>query len=154
MEPERNKDCFVCLKHLRLESDNGCLIFENDLVVVSHALLFGEEKDHYLGHAFVETKRHVSGIDDLTKTEAEAIGWFASLTARALVATMGFEHIYTFVLGDHVPHFHMHVIGRYPETPREYWGNKVDEWPGAPRGNETQINQIAQKLRYYFEQLR
>lgn len=152
MEPERNKDCFVCVKHLQFRKNNSCLIFENDLIVVSHALLFGDEKDHYLGHAFVETKRHVPGINDLSKAEAEAVGWFTCLTARALTATMGFEHIYTFVLGDHVPHFHMHVIGRYPETPHEYWGNKVDEWPEAPRGNVTQINLVVEKLHSYFKQ--
>jgi len=151
METERKKDCLVCTKHLLLMTNNSCLIYENDLIVVSHALLFAEEKDHYLGHAFVETKRHVPGIGDLTKAEAEAVGWFTSLTARSLTATLGFEHIYTFIFGDHVPHLHVHVIGRYPETPREYWVTRVDEWPQAPRGTATQINQIAEKLRDYFK---
>ena len=73
--------------------NKGGLIYENKLIVVTHAFLFGDEKDHYLGNAFVDTKRHLPGIDDLTKAEAEAIGWFTSLTAKALTATLGFDHL-------------------------------------------------------------
>ena len=153
MEPEQNKDCPICKKHLQMVKNNGGLIYENEFIVVSHAFLFGDENDHYLGHAFVETKRHVGGIGELTKAEAEAIGWFTSLTAMALTVTLGFNHIYTFIFGDHVPHLHVHVIGRYPETPHEYWGTRVDEWPEAPRGNEIQINQLSERLREYFSQL-
>ena len=46
MEPEGTKDCFVCEKHLQFRKNNSCLIFENGLTVVSHTLLFGDEKAH------------------------------------------------------------------------------------------------------------
>jgi histidine triad (HIT) family protein len=48
-------------------------------------------------------------------------------TARALKAVVGAEHVYSFVLGHHVPHLHIHVLPRYPGAPREFWGTRVDE---------------------------
>ena len=152
MAAEWPEDCLVCRKHHGFLPMIGGPIFENDLVFISHAQLWGEEKDHYLGHLFVETKRHVAGVGDLAQVEAEAIGWYTSLSARALVATLDVEHVYTFVFGDHVPHLHVHIIGRYPGAPREYWGSKVDEWPEAPRGAETEIKQLSENLRKFFRQ--
>ena len=49
-----DKDCIVCRKHQGLEALFGGVLFENDLVFISHAQLWGEEEDHYLGHILVE----------------------------------------------------------------------------------------------------
>jgi len=59
--------------------------------------------------------------------------------------------VYTFVIGDGVPHFHMHVVPRYPGAPREYWGVHVDEWPGAPRGGPPEIVALCARLHLYLE---
>ena len=116
---------------------SGGVIYEDDLLYVSHAQLWGDEVDPYLGHLFVEPKRHAPGLADLTEEEAQAIGLCTSRVARALMHTEGVEHVYSFVIGDRAPHVHVHVIGRYPGAPRAYWGPKVDEWPEASRGAHT-----------------
>ena len=67
--------------------------------------------------------------------------------ARALTEILDVEHVYSFVFGDGVPHVHVHVIGRQRGTPREYWGTRVDEWPGARRGREAEIEQVAVRIR-------
>ncbi len=41
--------CFVCRKHRGDVSVPGGLIYEDDLIAVSHAQLWGDEEDHYLG---------------------------------------------------------------------------------------------------------
>ena len=145
-----NKDCIVCRKQQGPETLWGGVIYEDELVYISHAQLFGEETDHYLGHIMIETKRHTPGLGDLTQEESEAIGYYTSLIAKALVQTEGAEHVYSFVLGHHVPHLHVHVIARYPGAPREYWGTRVDDWPDAPRGRETEIQQVAQRIRRFL----
>ena len=103
-----------------------------------------------MGHVFVETKRHVPEVANLTEEEAQAIGVYNSRIAKALLHTESMEHIYIFVLGNGVPHVHYHVIGRYPGAPREYWGTKVDEWPEAPKGGETEIVLVAERLRKFL----
>ena len=122
------------------------------MVYISHAQLWGEETDHYLGHLFVEPKRHVPKLSGLSNEESQVIGLFVSRVAKALEHIQGVEHVYAFTIGDHVPHVHVHVIGRYPGAPREYWGPKVDEWPGAPRGGETEIEVVAHRLRDFMTQ--
>jgi diadenosine tetraphosphate (Ap4A) HIT family hydrolase len=144
-------DCFVCRKHRGLESVPGGVIFENAAIYISHAQLWGEETTHYLGHLFIEPKRHVPELSQLGPEEAREIGLYTSLAAKALQDVCGAVHVYSFVIGDHVPHVHVHVIGRYPGAPREYWGPKVDEWPGAPRGGADAIAELAARLRAFFQ---
>ena len=67
------------------------------------------------------------------------------------VSASGAEHVYAFVIGDGVPHVHVHLIGRYPGAPREYWGPRVDEWPDAPHGGEQEIAQVAARVRRYLQ---
>ena len=42
-----------------------------------------DEKKHYLGHVFVDSKRHVAEVADLTAEESQAIGLYTSRIARA-----------------------------------------------------------------------
>ena len=145
-------ECLVCRKHRGEVAAPGGVIFEDDLIFISHAQLWGDEKDHYLGHVFVESKRHVPELADLTEQEAQAIGLWTSRVAKALLQTEAMEHVYSFFIGDGMPHVHVHVIGRRPGAPREYWGPKVDEWPEAPRGGEAEIAQVADRLRAYLSE--
>jgi hypothetical protein len=48
---------------------------------------------------------------------------------------------------DHIPHHHVHVLARYPDTPAEYRGTRVVEWPEAPRGGEAEIADLCRRLR-------
>ncbi len=152
MSNNTTSECLVCRKHRGDIAVPGGIIYEDDLIFVSHAQLLGGEKDHYLGHVFVETKRHVPELADLTAQEAQAVGLYVSRVAKALLQTEGMEHVYSFFIGDGTPHVHVHVIGRYPGAPREYWGPKVDDWPGAPRGSEAEIAQVAARLRTYLKE--
>ena len=142
--------CFVCRKHRGEASIPGGIIFESDLIVISHAQFLGDEKEHYLGHLFVETKRHVAELGDLTPEEAREVGLWVSRASKALMHVLNMEHVYAFAIIDGVPHVHIHVIGRYPGAPREYWGAKVDEWPAAPKGDEATIARVAEKVRDYL----
>lgn len=153
MNGSSSNDCLVCRKHRGEMNVFGGVIYEDDLIYISHAQLWGEEEAHYLGHVFVEPKRHVAEVADLTEEEAQRIGVYTSRIAKALLQTENMEHIYIFVFGDGAPHVHYHVIGRRPGAPREYWGTKVDEWPQAPKGTEAEIEQVAQRLRVFLKEL-
>jgi diadenosine tetraphosphate (Ap4A) HIT family hydrolase len=58
--------------------------------------------------------------------------------------------IYAFVLGHGVAHLHVHLLPRYPGTPSEYWGVRVDEWPGASQGDAERINTLCDQIREYL----
>lgn len=150
MNDTRLVDCFICHKHRGDVAVPGGTIYENGLIFISHTQPWGTEQDCYLGHVLIEPKRHVAELADLSEKESQIIGLYIGRIASALLQMEGMVHIYTFVIGDDAPHLHVHVIGRYADTPREFWGARVDEWPGAPRGKTPEIEQVADRLRAFL----
>jgi len=143
-------DCFVCHKHRGELRIPGGAIYEDDLVYASHGAILEGQSETYLGCLFVEPKRHVAGLADVTDSEACARGLLVTRLSRALKRSENAEHIYSFVLGDHVPHLHIWVLPRYPGTPQEYWGMHVAEWPEAPTGGAEEIAALCERLRLHL----
>ncbi len=148
-------DCLVCWKH----QERGALVpggpvGEDELVLVSHVVtpdVLGRDcVTAYLGHLFVEPRRHAPGLADLTDAEARSVGWWCMRASRALREVSGAEHVYAAVFGDGVPHLHVHLLPRFPGTPREYWGIRVNEWPQARRGTAAEIGVLVRELRVYL----
>jgi hypothetical protein len=54
------------------------------------------------------------------------------------------------VIGDAVPHLHVHLTARYPDTPRDYWWPRVKQWPEARRGGIPEIEVLVHDLRAYL----
>jgi histidine triad (HIT) family protein len=56
------------------------------------------------------------------------------------------------VIGHGVPHLHIHLLPRFPGTPREYWWTRagsafrVTEWPEAQRGGVEEIKVLVSEL--------
>lgn len=84
----------------------------------------------------------------LQGSSAALLGQTLRRCDTALRASEGAEHVYVLLLGDHVPHLHLHVAPRYPGTPREYWGTRVDEWPDAPQVSEQEIKRSSGRFVY------
>jgi diadenosine tetraphosphate (Ap4A) HIT family hydrolase len=140
-------DCLLCRKHRGEYAVPGGAIYADALIYAGHAHLPDDTSGQYLGWVTIETRRHVPGWGDLNDAEAAAVGRLAAHLSRALLAVTGAEHVYSFVIGHGFPHFHLHLIPRYPGTPREYWGARVDEWPEAPRGDAGRIADLCERLR-------
>jgi diadenosine tetraphosphate (Ap4A) HIT family hydrolase len=51
------------------------------------------------------------------------------------------------VIGTSVPHFHMHLLARYPGTPADLEWTPVDEWEAAPRGGEDAVADATARIR-------
>ncbi|HEX4088946.1 MAG TPA: HIT family protein [Trebonia sp.] len=100
----------------------------------------------YLGHLMVTPRRHIaswSGLDD---------GEAASLSAgirdlTRLLEMAGAERVYAAVIGTHVAHLHVHLLPRWPGTPREVPWHAVDEWEGARHGDADDVQSAVDRLR-------
>ncbi|HTK07688.1 MAG TPA: HIT domain-containing protein [Ktedonobacteraceae bacterium] len=147
--PPQQEACFVCQKHRGKIALPGGAIYEDDLLFVSHHIP-EDEPTSYLGWLLVEPKRHISGLAEQTSEEAQISGLLIARLSRALTLCEGAEHIYAFVLGHHVSHLHVHIMPRYPGTPREYWGIRVPEWPDARQGDAAQIALLCARIRDYL----
>jgi histidine triad (HIT) family protein len=144
-------DCPICRKHQNENRVPGGPLYMDELVYAGHSFLSDEDATAYLGYLIVEPRRHVPGLAELTEQEAAGLGQVITRLSHALKESEKAEHIYLFVLGHHVDHLHYHLIPRYPGTPREYWGVRVDEWPDAPRGDETAVTTLCNRIRHYLE---
>jgi len=142
-EPE--PDCLVC-RQVAGEVTGGLLI-DAPLVVGFHASVILQNPRPFLGHLFVCPRRHAAAFEDLDAREAAAVGVAVSRLARALRATTDLERIYTATMGHHIPHMHVHLVPRYAGTPADLAWTEVDEWEGAPHGDEEAIAALAERLR-------
>ncbi len=139
------EDCFICNKHASGDAFGCGVVYENAVVYASH-IGVDDEGSAYLGRVFVETRRHVAGLGQLSGDEAAAVGVLVNDLSSAL-RSAGAEHVYAHVYGDGVPHLHVHVVPRYPGTPLEYWASRVTEWPDAPRGDLENVRQLSASSR-------
>lgn len=124
----------------------GGPIYEDRDLLVKH-LPPDETGTAYLGYLILETRRHARDLGDLTDSEAQKVGLWMSRISRDLRAALGADHVYAFVLGDHVPQFHVHIIARHPGTPIDYYGTRIADWPDAPRGDLAAIGDLVVRLR-------
>lgn len=142
--------CFICNKHTGGIQTSGVKIYEDEFVYVGHIDKGG--KPSYLGHIMIDLKRHVPSLGDMTLEEAKAFGMIMARVSNAIRKTESAEHIYAAVSGNSVPHLHMHIIPRYPNTPEEYWGPwEVYDWPEAPFGKNEEIIQVCERVTQYLE---
>ncbi len=141
-------NCLICTKHKEPLSP---LIYEGQHALLVHYHCTAENPKMYKGYLFVESRRHVPSYAELSEAEAAEIGTLISKAAKLLKQSLGAEHIYTFTISDLVPHLHVHIIPRYPKTPKEYWGGrKLIEWPDAPLIDSKEIQRISEELRLKF----
>lgn len=142
-EASATRLCPICEKHEGRGPLVAEVIYEDPLVRASHAVAGPDGA--YLGHLIVDLRRHVRGLAERSDEEATAEGRLVNRLAKVL-ETFGAEVVYSFVF-DHIPHHHVHVIARYPGTPRQYWGARVDEWPDAPKGDPDAVAEYSARIR-------
>jgi histidine triad (HIT) family protein len=123
-------------------------MYEDEPVYASHAYHPERNPKPYPGHLLVEPRRHALGFGELTDDEAAAVGRAIARVTRALCESEGVEHAYLAVLGHHSPHLHVHLVPRYPGTPREFWDPlRADERPEAKHGGPDEAAAVAARIR-------
>jgi diadenosine tetraphosphate (Ap4A) HIT family hydrolase len=126
----------------------GGFVYEDELVAAFHATSVAQpDEPAYFGHLLVVTRRHVPSLSDLTDDEAASVGVAATRLARRLAVRGEADWVFSAVIGTRVPHFHYHLLPRYPETPRDLPWHQVDDWEGARRGGFEEIAAFVEQLR-------
>jgi diadenosine tetraphosphate (Ap4A) HIT family hydrolase len=142
--------CPICAKHRGTGPlAGGPLIWHDE-----HVLVFHRPPDAtgraFLGYLFIESRRHVPVLDQLTDAEAAAVGQAAARAARAIRQVLHPEYVFAAIVGRGVAHFHQHVFARHRGTPDEFDWMTGDRWGGAPYGDAAELDALAERLRPHF----
>ncbi|MCI4350620.1 MAG: HIT family protein [Thermoplasmata archaeon] len=137
--------CRFCERVRHSLSFPGGVVYED---AHFHATLWtGDDPRSYLGQLFVQSKRHVPSLAELTVDEGAALGALIQKLSNALRDTVHPELVYLDCYMEVVRHVHLFLTARYPGTPSEFLRWRVTEWPGAPHGDRAQIDVLGNRLR-------
>jgi diadenosine tetraphosphate (Ap4A) HIT family hydrolase len=142
-------DCLICRELRGNIAIPGGLIWQDEAAAAFHAPPLEEQRipRPYLGHLMVVTRRHVGRLGDLDDAEAASVGRISARLARALTNAAGADWVYSAVIGTGEPHFHLHLLPRYPGTPPEVAWYAVDEWEGGRHGAAQEVAEFIDGLR-------
>lgn len=138
--------CFICDKHALGHGAQGGVILDDDIIYVGHIHTDPDSTSAYRGYLMVEPRRHVAGLGLLTDDEGARLGVVVNRASAALRSELGAEHVYAFVFGDSVAHLHIHLVPRYPGTPRQFWGTELRRWPEAPTVDPNEMRALCNRL--------
>lgn len=138
--------CVVCDEVAGSVPVPGGFLHDDESSVGFHAPPAPGNQSPYLGHLMVVPRRHVASWSGLDDGEAAAVSaGIRDLTG--LLESAGAERVYVAVIGTHVNHLHVHLLPRWPGTPREVPWHSVDEWKGARHGDADAVAATVARLR-------
>jgi len=133
--------CPICKR----QEDNSSpdIILETKSFVVRHS-----RETNIPGYLVIEANRHILDLTEATDEEANGYGSLLKHVMSLIRKLTGAERIYTFSLGEAVPHFHVHVIPRTDSLPRFFRGRGIMSYPLEPGLKEEQMQEVCKSLRY------
>jgi len=137
-------NCFICSKYQGDYPHQA--ITELGGMALSH-FAPGDNGLAMKGRLLIEPIHHVTQPEELTSNEFANMGMLLQKSMVALKKVVGAEHVYFFRINDLVPHFHFHVVPRYPGTPKEFWGLNIINWLDYPKLNLQEIQDLSLWIR-------
>lgn len=139
-------DCFVCEKHSKLSQYTGPVILEKGGLTLTHFPDIPDEKATK-GHLIIEPKRHICDLSEMNEAEADALGPIIREGSARIKEHTGAEHVYLYRINDKVPHLHFHLIPRYPNTSKEFWGLNIMKYEGSPKIKLPEIRVLCERMK-------
>ena len=103
------------------------------------------------GRLVIEPMRHVENPEDLSSEEFASMGTLLQSAMMLIKEVVQAEHVYFFRINDQVKHFHFHIVPRYPETPKEFWGLRILDWLDFPKLDAAGVDALSTQLRNSFK---
>jgi diadenosine tetraphosphate (Ap4A) HIT family hydrolase len=93
------------------------------------------------GWLVVALRRHAVALDELTATEAVALGQVLRAASVALRHTVGCEKTYVILFAEHprYPHVHLHVVPRMPWFTENDKATEVFRFLNVPEGDQVEV---------------
>jgi diadenosine tetraphosphate (Ap4A) HIT family hydrolase len=118
------------------------VVYQDELWSVRHS-----SETNILGYFILESRRHILDLSEATDTEATAYGGLLKQLSRAMHEVLDCERIYSFSLGEAVPHYHLHLIPRRAEFPRAFRGRGIMSYPLKPAADASLVEEVCRRVR-------
>lgn len=134
--PSNDPACGVCKFSTGETAIEYGVVYEDDLWLVRHAPApYG-----VAGWLTVQSQRHTPELAAFDDREAAAVGPFLRAVGQALKAATGALRVYTVSMNESFPHFHAHLVPRYPVMAKNARGYDVFALQNAARTGEIAID--------------
>lgn len=117
------KNCPLCDKQFKKEY----ILYEDDNWLVRHS-----EETNILGYFILQSKDHLIDLSEANDSASREYGVVLNRLMKAIRKITDCHRIYTFSLGEAVPHYHLHVIPKAETFPRTYTGRGITSYPVKP----------------------
>ncbi len=108
-----DETCGICARNADRSDAMGKILWEDEHWLLRH----NRPPYGVAGWSMLYAKRHVAGIAQFDDDEAGQLGPLLRAAESVLLETTGALRIYTAAMGEMSPHFHAHLVPRYPQTP-------------------------------------
>jgi histidine triad (HIT) family protein len=137
------------MKHQRLHELAGSPLAESGGLVLSHFPLI-DSAPPTKGHLLIEPLRHITDITEMNEAECLALGPLVQKASKLIRSFLGAEHVYLFRINDKVPHLHFHLVPRYANTPKDFWGPSIMNWTGSEKISLQEVQHLSEILKIQF----
>ena len=134
-------DCLICQRIASPGDLAAKVVYEDHLWVARHS----RETD-ILGYLLLESKRHILDLSEATERECSSLGRLVGALTGAIKRTTSAERVYSFSLGEAVPHFHLHLIPRTAATPRGFRGRGILSYPLTPQASPPLLAETCSRI--------
>lgn len=140
----KDAQCLICTRQ-KQEPDKD-VVLETETFVVRHS-----RETNIVGYLVIEARRHILDLTEASEEEATSYGSLLKQVMALIRKLTGAERIYTFSLGEAVPHFHVHVIPRTDSLPRYFRGRGIMSYPVEPGLKNDQMEEVCKSLKYLLK---
>ena len=114
---EGRDDCLLCRGRAADSRLSRIQVWEDELWRLTVSL-----EAEVPGFAYLEPKRHIPTLADLSGDEAQTFGGVLARVSAVLREVTEAEIVYVYIFGDHIPHLHVHLA---PHTAGDPLSNQM-----------------------------
>lgn len=133
-------DCKIC--KMGEQELKELLVYQDE-----HWRLRHSSETDILGYFILEPRRHFLDLSESAVAEQVSFGVLSANAVAAIRRLTDCSRVYSFVLAEAVPHFHVHLIPRTAYLPRAFRGRGIMSYPTEKKADSNLVNQCCQSMR-------
>lgn len=118
------------------------IVYEDHLWRLRHS-----SETNISAYLVLESRRHFLDLSQANDDECRTFGIVMSNAISAIRAVTDCSRVYSFILAEMVPHFHIHLIPRTNFLPPAYRGRGIMSYPTTPVADANVVELVCERLR-------